>query len=256
MLSWLDNLPDMGLVGLSIVLAVVLVLLTGLVARRMGLDSPRARAALEAYKIIVTFSAILLSFSLVQAQATMRAVEAAVSREAGVMNQLDRVLQRYDTPATTRIRPLLRDYIRSVAHDEWPALQGGTGSPATAQRLATLTQALQQSEGGVPTKPTLYAEMLRQADSLSDLRQDRIDISGAGLPPSLWQATGVLCLLLLVLSALINVPGRFIAIGGHASAIAVLASLVFAVDLPFRGQTSVSPAPIARVLATVADRGP
>lgn len=248
------DLPDLVIIFLVSAIALALVALTGLVARQLRHDSPRSPAALEAYKIIVTYTAILLSFTLLQAQNTLRLTEGAVSREAGSMNQIDRVLLRYRTAGTDRIRPLLHDYMRSVLNDEWPAMRRGGGSPTTAARLATLNRAVQTLDSDGPVKPQLYAEMLKHLDGLNDSRQERVDGSSAGVPPVLWLATTSLCVVLLFLSALIRVPGRLVAIGGHAIAIALLWALAFIVDEPYRGETAVSPAPIERVLATALSR--
>ena len=249
----LRDLPDILIIGIAAAAALAAVAATGLVARRVP-DSPKSPAALEAYKIIVTYTAILLSFTLLQAQNTLRLTEGAVSREAGAMNQLDRVLLRYRSPGTDRIRPMLHDYMGSVLHDDWPAMRMGSGAEQTAAKLATLNRAVQTLDGDGPVKPQLYAEMLKHLDSLNDARQERVDGSSAGVPPVLWLATSALFAVLLVLSSLIRVPGRLVGIGGHAIALAVLWALAFIVDEPYRGETAVSPAPIERVLATAQTR--
>ena len=250
----LRELPDLLIIVMAALAALLLVAATGLIARRMRPDSQHSPAALEAYKIIVTYTAILLSFTLVQAQATLRSTEAAVSREAGAMNQLDRVLLRYRNPATDRIRPMLHDYMRAVLNDDWPAMRRGGGGVTATARLASLNRAVQSLEADAPIKPPLYAEMLKHLDGLNDARQERVDASSVGVPPVLWMATSALCLVLLMMSTLIRVPGRLVAIGGHAMAVALLWALAFIVDEPYRGETAVSALPIERVLTTAQAR--
>lgn len=254
MIDWVADQPNMLVILLASGVALLLVTVTGVFRRHTPDDQPRSKAALEAYKIIVTFTAIMLSFSLVQAQTALVAADAAASREAGALNQLDRVLLRFQTPGTEAIRPLLRDYVTAVLTFDWPALRKGVGSAEGGARLRALNRAVQTLDGGVSAKPQLYAEMLKQLDGINDARQERTDRSGVALPVMLWEAIRALTVILLLLSAQIKTEGRLIAIGGHAVAVAVLMALVFIIDHPYRGEGSVSPAPIERVLSTIKAR--
>lgn len=254
MIDTLRNLPTIELLLVSLATTIVLLLGTGLVARQMRPGSPNTQAALEAYKIIVTFTAILLSFTLVQAETAKKSAEALVSREAGAMNQLDRLLIRYQTPGAADIRPLLKAYMASVVEQDWPAMRAGKATTTANKLLAPLNRAVTTLDGGISAKPQLYAEMLKQLDTINDARLERIDSSDSGVSDVIWQANGALCLVLLTLSALINLPGRLVAIGGHAVAIAILLSITFAVDQPYRGEVSVGPDPIVRALASVEAR--
>jgi hypothetical protein len=250
----LDTLPTIELILVSILFTIVALVVTGLIARRMPLDSPSSEAATDAYKIIVTFTAILLSFTLVQAMNNMKAAEALVSREGNAINQLDRLLIRYQTPGTAVIRPLLVTYVKSIITEDWPAMRNGVATDKPNLALAPLNRAITTLDGGLPIKPQLYTEMLRQLDVVNDSRQERIDSADAGVSQVIWSANAALCLLLLVLSALIRMPARLVAIGGHAIAIAILLSITYAVDQPFRGQEAVAADPIIRVLTSILAR--
>ena len=256
MFDWLRQFPDLVLIALAAVVSLGLVALTGLLHPRRGTVVPSAvsTSALEAFKVIVSFTAILLSFSLVQAVGALRSTEANVSREAGALNTLDRVLTRYGTPATDAIRPALLAYGQSLVRADWPAMQRGEGSAVVTGHQRIVNKAIQTLEGGLPSKPSLYAEMLKQLDTVNDTRQERIDGSAVGLPRVLWEAIGALAAILLALSCLIRMPSRLVAIGGHAMAIGMLTMLVFVVDQPFKGQTATSPAAIERVLLAIQGR--
>lgn len=110
MFDWLRQFPDLVVIALAAAVSMGLVALTGLLPPRNGTALPSAgsNSALEAFKVIVSFTAILLSFLLVQAVGALRSTETNVSREAGALNTLDRVLTRYHTPATDAIRPVFR----------------------------------------------------------------------------------------------------------------------------------------------------
>lgn len=256
MFDWLRQFPDLLLIALAAVVSISLVALTGLLPPRHGTvpPSPASVSALEAYKIIVSFTAILLSFALVQAVGALRSTEINVSREAGAINMLDRLLTRYGIQTTNAIRPILFAYGQSLVMADWPAMQQGKGSPVTTGKLRAVNRAIQTLESGQPSKPLIYAEMLKQLDTINDSRQERIDSSSVGLPQVLWEATSALSGILLLLSYFIRMPARLIAIGCHAVAISMLTIVVFTVDQPFKGQTSTSPAAIERVLTAIQGR--
>ena len=191
---------------------------------------------------------------MVQAVGALRSTETNVSREAGALNTLGRVLTRYHTPATDAIRPVLLAYGQSLAKVDWPAMQRGEGSAAVTEQQRAVNKAIQTLEGGLPSKPSLYVEMLKQLDIVNDTRQERVDGSSVGLPRVLWEVVGALSAILVALSCFIRMPARLIAIGGHAMAIGMLTMLVFVVDQPFKGQTSTSPAAIERVLLAIQAR--
>lgn len=256
MFDWFRQFPDMVLIAAAAATSLGLVALTGLLPPRDGSEppSPTSASALQAYEVIVAFTAILLSLALVQAVGELRTTEIAVSREAGAINMLDRVLTRYGTPGTVAARPLLAAYGASLVTAEWPAMQRGEDSDATAVRLRAVNRAVQTLEGGLPSKPVLYAEMLKQLDAMNDARQERLDSNAVGLPRVLWEAAGALSAVLLLLTCFIRVRSRMITVGGHAMAIAVLATLVFVVDQPFKGQTFIGPDSIERVLTAIQAR--
>lgn len=254
MFDRLYDFPAVLVIAGAGLLGLLIIMLTGPIARRTPPNASTSASALDAYKIIVTFTAILLSFSLVQANGLVHAGDSAVSVEAGALNQLDRVLLRYRSPQTDAIRVRLHVYIHAVLDQDWPAMSfGKTSSPAQA-RLGDLNRAVIEMSDQAGIKSQLYAEILKQLDVTNDTRQARMDSVTASLPVVFWQAIGILCLVLVGLSARIETPGRLTALGGHAIAIAVLTSLTFLVDQPHRGTISVSAAPIARTLTQVLAR--
>ena len=251
-MEWLRDLPAIVLMGVVALVGLTLVMSTGFIARRMKSQASHASAALDAYKIIVSILAILLSFSLVQANMLLRSSDMAVSAEAGAMNQLDRILGRVRMPTTDAIRPKLRDYMQSVLDKDWPAMRRGHDVSDAQPALGSLNRAvLTLTPNDLGDRAQLFPEMAKYLDVINDSRQARMDAVHVGLPAVLWETTAILCTILIVLSALIDVPARLVALGGHAVAIGVLIALTFAVDQPHRGSVSTSPAPIERVLDLV-----
>ena len=255
MVSWLYDFPASALMFFASGTALALVLLTGLVARQLPTQPARSAAALDAYKVIVSFLAILLSFSLVQANALLRAADVAISAEAGAMNQLDRFLVRSHTTMTDAVRPRLQSYMQAVLKQDWPAMRQGLNASDAQSVLGNLNRAVMSlTPADLGAKAQFYPEIIKYLDAINDARQARMDSVDAGLPAVLWETTWILCTVLIVLAALNDAPSRLVALGGHAIAIGVLLALTFAVDKPHRGTVSTTPAPIERVLALVQAR--
>jgi hypothetical protein len=73
--------------------------------------------------VVIGFVGLILAFSLVQEQNTVRNLEAQPGTEAKNLAQLDRLLVRFGVPGDDALRIPLREYANSNAKDEWRELQ-------------------------------------------------------------------------------------------------------------------------------------
>ena len=86
-------------------------------------------------------------------------------------------------------------------------------------------------------------------DDMADERERRVSAANLQLHSEFWMVTFLLGLILVALSTLIEAVGyRVVSIGAQGLALALLAALVFCSDRPFKGNISVYPTPIAKVL--------
>jgi hypothetical protein len=253
MIDWLHQLPNavIVLIFLICVIAPPLVLRTCVarLGRRPGGEGS-GFSGLEAYKLVAPLTALLLTFSLVQAMGIAHAVDAAVDQEAANLVQLDRALARLPDARAQQLHVALQAYVRSVVEQEWPAQQQGRRSPETSRRFRALlagTRGLVAPPGG---PESVYVSVARTMDDVTDDRARRLGAAEAALPTIYWWVVIGLFMVLLGLSAFLP-RGRewTVSVCAHAAALGLLMGLLFIVDRPLVGETSVSARPLQRALS-------
>jgi len=91
-------LGEVGVIILFGVVTAACLVAAPYVGRKLGLTVPnkdRADYIIRAQSTLITVTALLLAFSLVQAQGNLRKTEELVANEASTFNTLDRLLPRY-----------------------------------------------------------------------------------------------------------------------------------------------------------------
>jgi hypothetical protein len=125
MLDWLNSLPDAVIVIGFAVLMGGLIVVIPLIMRSLPIVAPTPENTEFVMRIqgtLFVMSGFALAFTLAQAQANVRHVDALVAAEAAHINNLDRILTRYGEPSVAAIRPDLMTYANSVATLEWEAM--------------------------------------------------------------------------------------------------------------------------------------
>jgi cell division septal protein FtsQ len=118
-----------------------------------------------------------------------------------------------------------------------------------------LSRAVYTIEPSPGRQTEIYSQILSQIDAMTEMRSQRIQDAQMRLPAAFWQIILALFVLLIVLALLIEpTVGRAIAIGGQALAVALLLSLVFIYNVPFKGQNSVQPDAIVKVIGIMNSR--
>lgn len=210
---------------------------------------------MDAFIALASSAAVLLTFSLVQAESVLRHVEDQVAKEAATLNDLDRTLTRYGDAKITALRPLLMSYGNLLVTGEWPLLADGHRSHEADTAYAQVSKHLRQIEPESHRQQIMFAEALKQIDDLSDLRDERIDAAQVTLPGIYWFTT-LMMLGLMVVVAARNEPNRDRAwiTTTVAVAIGLLASLVIIFDAPFQGSGSISAHPFAEAMDQMRER--
>jgi hypothetical protein len=198
-----------------------------------------------------TVYAVLLAFVVFVVWNQYNDARNHVEAEANEIADLFRTVHGFSDPCRSRIRARLRDYIKAVVQEEWPAMARSRTSARASTLLDELWLALECVEPGSNREQSLYGEALARFNDLSDERQRRLLSSRLRLPATMW--------LLLLLGALLTV-GSMALFGlerplPHALMAAALGILVcfvlfviYDLDNPFWGDWCVSSAPIAAAL--------
>lgn len=258
MLNTLHRLPDLGILVVVLLVLVATVLVAPSVGHRLfRLPESKERddAAFDAFKAIMSMIGVVLAFSLVQATANLRGIEAIVGKEAGSISAIDRVLLRIDDPAFARMRPLLAAYGQSVIKDEWPQLAKQRRSDVSEKAYTALSRAIRSTNVDSPRQQAMYNELLKLMDDAADFREQIIADSELSLPVFFWVTIIGLISIGFAL-ACITTPTltRRTGLAATTAAVALLLAFVIIVDVPFEGQTSISPRAISSVLMIDARR--
>ena len=223
MLDWLYGLPDTIIAACFGVTITVLFVGSPLLLQRafgVKIDADTSETVLKGLPPVISLVAFVLGFSLVQAQINIRGANDLVATEAAQLNQLDRQLTRFGTKQVRSIRMELREYAGSIVRDDWPAMQTGKGSPATAALFKPLSRALFAIDPQNARSRIIYADILHKGDELAESRARRLDASRLALPPIFWQSIAGIVFVLIGLSACVRVnAGSLIAVAGQGLAI-------------------------------------
>jgi len=265
--DWLYSLPD---VVIALLLGTVGACLLGGVPflreklLRIQVSGDQSQAAHDSLIVVIGFTAVVLAFSLVQAEANFRNLEAQVGTEAHNIAQLDRLLVRYGNPelflstsyAADAIRAYLREYANSIVRDEWPELSKGRSSERTRALFRPISRNVLAIDPPPGRQSLIYAEMLKKTDEIAADRKARVvAATKLELPWIYWETIVALLVITLLLAALWEGTfGHAVLLGGQGFGLALLVALVFIFDEPFKGEKAVSPEPIVRVIAEMQTR--
>jgi Protein of unknown function (DUF4239) len=251
--EWIYDLPN---IGVALLFGIAGACLLGGAAffreriLRIRVPSAHSEETDKALAVVISFTGVVLAFSLVQANGNLRNLETQVATEAHNIDQLDRLILRYGDPATIALRGALRDYANSIVRDEWPELGKGRPSEQTAALFRPISRNVIAIEPSPGRQSLIYAEMLKKVDEIAADRKARVvSATKLELPSIFWETIVGLVIILLLLATLSESTfGRAVALGCQGFGLALLVALVFIFDEPFKGQTSVSPEPIVTVV--------
>ena len=102
---------------------------------------------------------------------------------------------------------------------------------------------------------TLYAEMLKSLDFITELREERLDSVHVALPSVYWDVVFFAMIVLMVAaSAIQRTPFRTLLLAGQAAFLGAIIGVVFITDHPFKGQTSVGTNAMDKAIAMMKAR--
>ena len=258
MIDWLYTFPDWLLnTGWALFMAATIVVLPSLTQRLPWLrpSADNTDFVLRLQATLFTVTSLVVAFTLVQAEANFRKVDALVSTEGSNINRLDRLLVRYGDAAAKRVRPLLLAYTRSVAVDEWPEMLHGGGSERTQRAFAAVSRGVLALDPQSNRQTMLYGEILRAFDAIAEARDSRLNAVTVSLSASFWQVVAfAVIILLFVSSAIERTRFRAIVLGCQMAVLGSLIGFVFIVDQPFKGNSAVDPQPLKQAIALMEAR--
>jgi hypothetical protein len=208
----------------------------------MSLTKEQQNVVIAPFTFVITLYAFLLSFVVINLWQTFSQADQTVAREAETIVVIYRLTGSF--PDSHDARHTITEYVRSVVHEEWPAMADGKASPKTKELGDQIWQKVQALTASSPEQLIYKAELMTQLSKLVEYRSDRILLVGGSVPSIMWKV--LLCGGLLLLVGL-----YYFSIGSTREQIVidfiVIAMLLITVYLglefnaPFKGSVKISP---------------
>jgi hypothetical protein len=212
-----------------------------------GVDSDFI-SGLHAALFTITF--LTLGYSLANVGQTADKYQQDVVAEANEIKSLDVLLALYDTPESTSLRQVLRQYAQSIVEDEWPLLAKSKGSEATLIIQRKIRSDLQTLNPTTGKELVIYAELLKTSANIVQARSSRILNSGTRLAPQYLMTSNIGYLGVLIISALMLTQFtwfRLIALIVQIVAVSFIFAATIVLDNPFKGSDHIDAEPIVTV---------
>lgn len=177
--------------------------------------------------------------------------DAKAAKEASSLGALYRDVDGYPSPLRQEAEGLLREYARVVIEKEWPAHRQGAVLALGDKVLEDLENKIMAFEPSREVERIAHAEAIKSLGELVGNRGYRVQSVGVALPGVLWTVVligAVVTTGIAYLFWLDNLRVHSLLVVGFSSALAMLIFLTAAMDNPYRGEFSVSPAPFQYVL--------
>lgn len=258
MLDWLNSLPDAVIVIGFAALMGGLIVVIPLIMRSLPIVAPTPENTEFVMRIqgtLFVMSGFALAFTLAQAQANVRHVDALVAAEAAHINNLDRILTRYGEPSVAAIRPDLMTYANSVATLEWEAMHHDKEHEPTMQAFAPVARAITAVNPTNARQATLYAEMMKSIDQIMESRALRLEAVHIALPGIYWGVV-IFAMAVLVLASCVieRTPFRNLALATQMSVLGAFIGILFITDHPFHGESSIGPDAFVKAMSEMKAR--
>ena len=247
MRGMLNTVPVTVLMAGSVALAVVLVILSVWLIRRIvpsTRDGFHAEISAPMLGVVAALFGLVLAFVIIIAYENFIDANSNVSKEADSLASIVRDSAAFPEPGGQNVRVAVGDYVRNVVNDEWPQMHEGHDSGLAKFSLASIFAAFRTVRPDSTMSNGFYDDAVRQLNDALDSRRDRIDTATGGLPRDITILIVFSSLVIVAYAILVGSPTFwFHVLGPLAIAVVVAISLVVLADLtyPFSGDVSIKP---------------
>jgi len=263
LVDWIYSNP-MWLVGGIIVAVCIVIACLGLYAFHLvvSLELRRDHNDVAGFTIAIigVVYAVLLAFIAVATWESFSKADEVVSKEANYLGNFFYDSTGLPTEISNGLRDSLKNYVRVVIEEEWPAQQDGRIGKSSYQKgwdiLGKLNLDIARYRPHDVGEAVLYGELLRTLNELDSARRDRILAAGGHIPPVVWWIIvigGGVTVGYTFLFGMQNFGMHLVMTGAVSGSLALVIALIVALDYPFRGEVSVSSdayAAVRHIMAT------
>jgi hypothetical protein len=226
------------------------------IRRFVTLDKLTSHNEIAGFKFtaLTTLYAILLAFVIFVVWERFSAVQTSVVNEASAAETVYRLSPALGDTAAAELRQALSNYIKAAVADDWPAMAQSDidGAPSARLALDGIYTALLRIVTSQPGGNQVVSEILHQIDEISRARRARLIASKGTVPDVIWYVLfggGATAIGFTFFFGTKNLRAQTVMTGLIALLITSELLTVIAIDQPFTGGVSVSPAALTAVLA-------
>jgi hypothetical protein len=203
--------------------------------------------------VVGTIQSLVLAFSSVLVWQSYQSAEVAVDREAQVMLLLYRDVRAFGGPQADAARSAMRDYMKSVAVDEWQFMAKAQESERTEAVFADIFDRVSRLEPDTPRRQVLLSEIFARLNEVAHLREARLVSAGEGMPTSFWIVTLSGSLLVVLYCYLLPLTrlNRWL-IAGLGASFGLVFFFIVGLEHPYSGDLAIGFEPFERVLSKMA----
>jgi len=196
---------------------------------------------LSAYGV---FYGLMLGLIAVATYQNYSDVDNIVSKEVSSIAALYRDVSSYPEPARSNYQNHIREYVRYVVEEAWPAHQRGIIPEGIMTRVTHFQQDLFAFQPKTKAEELVHAEAIRQFNVFCEARMARMQSVSTALPEELWYVVVIGAALNLALIWMFSIDSLSVhlALSGILSMfVGLMLFFIAAMDNPFRGELSITP---------------
>jgi hypothetical protein len=194
------------------------------------------------YAVIGVVYAVLLGFSAIIVWEQFRNAREVAELEANAVADLYRDTRAFPPDAREEVIAELREYVRLVIEEEWPAMVAGEASEQTWAAYNLLWHTYQDFTPQDEGERIWYEESVERLNFLGDQRRIRLLSTEAGVPTVMWAVLLGAGAVTIAFSFLFGVPSRWAQgamTGALALTIGIVLLAILSLQRPFAGITHV-----------------
>jgi hypothetical protein len=207
------------------------------VARRRPVLANPARGTPVAV-VAGTSNAVLLAFVIFAAFQTFNGARSGAATEANALLDMSRTAALFPGPERDRLRSDFLCYGRAVVNEEWPAMRAGHSSPLVDYWVGAYRTEFGRLTVNSPRQQVAFQDLLTQAATRTNGRQQRLTDAIPTVPTPLWLAllfTG--CVAVALQLSVVHPEERRVVqglqVGGVAAIVATGLLIINFLDHPF-----------------------
>lgn len=208
--------------------------------------------------IIGTILAVMMSFMVLGVWQEYDGAAQVVQSEAGALSDIHHLADGFPNPFRNRIKAKVDKYIELVINVEWNDMKRGGESLEAHNTAYEIESLISRFRPATMNEVNLHSAALALAQQFLDARRLRIHDNEQSIPSLLWAGMLFIGFVTIVFSYYFRVErpaAQYVMVIALACVITLTFTILAELDLPFRGNVSISSISFQRAYNTIHNVG-